>query len=260
MSRLKYVSDTVADSLWTDVAANVARYQSGNFLDMLSENDWSIELKLDVDLSPLSQLDPAGTADAEIANSKLVWKALSKLPPSLAHEQGIWVRLTHVECLEYSRARWLSGLTQANEIEASVVKHFFAGTLTGRRDDNAISRLWWNARVADTAMPNTNLSAMDDFLRKADFRLNFIERSETVSRPVLASGVVRAMRTHAWITAREDNFRAFMRRLNFLGGGVVFEAMSPADVDNFMKLCAERAGMENEPTQDDTPPMAAVGA
>lgn len=261
MSRLKYVSNTVADSLWTDVSANVARYQSGDFLDMLRESDWSIETKLDVDLSPLSQLDPAGTADAEIANSKLVWKALSKLPPSLAHEPGIWIRLTHVECLEYSRARWLDGLTEADAIEAAVAKHFFAATLTSRRDDNAISRLWWNARVADGAMPNTNLSAMNDFLRKADFRLNFVERSETVSRPVLAAGVIRAMRTHPWITAREDNFRAFMRRLNFLGGGVVFEAMPQADVDSFMKLCAERAGMEDEPVEDTGSPVAqAIGA
>ena len=264
MSRLKYVSNNTIEKLRADVRANLARYKTGDFSDLISESDWSIELKLDVDLAPLANLDPAGTGQAEIANSRLVWNALSKVTPSLAAEEGIWVRLTHVECLKYSRDRWLDGLTDDDKIEAAVHLHFFAGTLNGRRDDNAISRLWWNAFVANVMMPGTDLSPLDDFLRKADFRLSFVERSETASRPVLASGIIRAMRTLPWVTAREDNFRAFMRTLNKLGGGVVFEAMVPAEIDAFMKECADRAGMgeeEEDPSDVETQiePIAAAG-
>jgi hypothetical protein len=42
------------------------------------------------------------------------------------------------------------------------------------------------------------------------------------------------MERESLITDREDDFRAFMRTLNKLGGGIVFEAMSEADVDIFL--------------------------
>jgi hypothetical protein len=151
-----------------------------------------------------------------------------------------------VECLEYSRERWLSGVTGNEEIEAGVRKHFFASGLTMRRDDNAISRLWWNAFIAENTMPGTDLEALDVFLAKADFRLNLVERSETGSRPALTSGIIRIMQDVPVITAQEANFRAFMRKLNQLGGGVVFEAMSPEDIDAFMLQCAQSAGIPEE--------------
>jgi hypothetical protein len=65
----------------------------------------------------------------------------------------------------------------------------------------------------------------------------------TASRPVLAAGMVRIMQREASITEREDNFRAFMRSVNKLGGGIVFEAMSNPEIDRFMKMCAARAGL-----------------
>ena len=57
-----------------------------------------------------------------------------------------------------------------------------------------------------------------------------------------------------------------MRKLNQLGGGIVFEAMVPADIDAFMKQCAERAGMgadtdeDNETTIINTPGQATAVA
>jgi hypothetical protein len=142
-TRLKYVSNETVDGLRSSIAQNLRRYTAGDFTDLLNESDWSIELGLDVDLSPLSGLDPSGTPAAEAANSRLVWNALRGLSPSLACEEGIWVRLTHVECLDYSRERWLDGKTGNDVIEGLVRKHFFASGVTMRRDDNALSRLWW---------------------------------------------------------------------------------------------------------------------
>jgi hypothetical protein len=55
--------------------------------------------------------------------------------------------------------------------------------------------------------------------------------------------MVRIMQREALITAREENFRAFMRSVNKLGGGIVFEAMSDVEVDRFMKVCAVNAGL-----------------
>jgi hypothetical protein len=102
--------------------------------------------------------------------------------------------------------------------------------------------LWWNAYIAHVAIPGPGLEALDMILKRADVRLNLVERSVTASRPALAAGIVRVMRRQDWVTGREDNFRSFMKTLNRLGGGVVFESMPEADVDAFMDDCAARAG------------------
>lgn len=243
MGKLRYVSTATIEALRGDIAANLARYREGDFLDLVPQNDWSIELPLDVDLTPLEKLDPSGTPAAEIANSRLVWEALGSLSPALACEEGIWVRLTHIECLEYSRARWLNSGMDADQAAKAVSEHFFAGSLTARRDDNAVSRLWWNAFIANLTMPGAGLPALDTFLKKADLRSNFVERSVTASRPVLAAGIVRIMQRNPNVAGREDSFRAFMKSLNRLGGGIVFEAMTEAQIDAFMDTCAASAGI-----------------
>jgi hypothetical protein len=100
-------------------------------------------------------------------------------------------------------------------------------------------------------MPGTDLEPLEVFLAKADFRQALVERSETGSRPALASGIIRVMQDVPWVGAREENFRAFMIKLNQLGGGALFEAMTPAEVDAFMFECATRAGMTE--AEDATP-------
>jgi hypothetical protein len=243
ISKLKYLSNDTISSLRTDVAANLDRYRSGDFGDLMSAGDWALELDLNVDLSPLTELDSSGAPDAEIANSRLVWMVLGRLTPALACEEGIWARLTHVECLGFARDRWIKPDADDEAAKKLIDDHFFAAKLTARRDDNAISRLWWNAYVANLINPDPALPALSVILKKADIRSNFVERSMTASRPSLAAGMVRIMQSEASITDREENFRAFMRSVNKLGGGIVFEAMSDTEVDNFMKLCATRAGL-----------------
>jgi hypothetical protein len=244
MARLKYLASATVDGLRARIAENLALYRAGSFADLMQHGEWSVELELDVDLSPLADLDPAPTAVAEIRNSRLVWKALGNLKPSLAFEEGIWVRLTHVECLEYSRSRWLRPDATPEESDKQVGVHFFARTLNGRRDDNAISRLWYNAHIAHQTIPDPTLPALDVMLRRADSRLTFLERSLTGSRAQLAAGVVRACVSQNWINATEENFRVFMKVLNRRGGGRIFEAMSDLQIDAFMLDCAIRAGMK----------------
>lgn len=245
-TKLKYLSNATVEDLRESVATNIDRYRSGDFSDLLPLGDWSIELNLDVDLTLLAELDPSGSPEAEISNSRIVWKALRGLTPTLACEEGIWTRLTHVECLSFARSRWLNTSMNDQAAEKAVMDHFFAATLTSRRDDNAISRLWWNSYIAQLAYPDTNLKALEFILKKADIRSNFIERSLTASRPPLAAGIVRIMEREDWVTTREGNFRAFMRTLNRLGGGMIFESMAVSDIDTFMDVCATRAGLEAE--------------
>jgi len=242
MKRLKYLSADTVDVLRSGVAENLERYRSGDFQDLMSDGDWSIELQCEADLSPLTDLDPSGTPAAEIENSIKVWRALGHLPPSLAYEEGIWVRLTHIECLEFSRRRWLKE-TEDDKAEGQIRLHFFAEGLNGRRDDNALSRLWWNGFIASKVAPYTSISPLETMLRSADTRMNLVERSRLASRTQLSAGILRLVHSSAWLREQEQNFRQFMIVLNKMGGGIVFEALGTADIDHFMLDCARRAGM-----------------
>jgi len=241
--KLSYFSGMALDALRNGIGENLTCYSADGFGDFLNEPDWTVGLGLEVDLGPLADLDPSGTPLAEIENSKLVWRALSGIKPSLAYEEGIWARLTHVECLDYSRKRWLKGIEDEGKLKSAIEKHFFAVNLGGRRDDNALSRLWFNGYIA-SQIERDELSALDMILKRADSRLSFLERSLTVSRPALASGVVRATERHEWINSTQDSFRDFMKVLNKLGGGKVFEVMTEVEVDEFLTNCAFRAGMQ----------------
>lgn len=248
--RLKFLSEHRLLELRSNIGANLKRYMNGNFADLAEQDGWNQEHSVIVDLSPLRKLDPSAGADAEVRNSLLVWEAMQGISPALAMEEQIWARLAHLECLEFCRARWLRAEDAEGQVR-DIAAHFFASGRTGIRDDNGISRLWWNAFVARLAMPDDQEKALRTILAKADFRSNFVERTGSVSRAALAAGLVRAMLTKPWVTASEGNFRLFMKAVNKLGGGVLFEVMDAADVDGFLMKCLEIAKADDD---DASPP------
>lgn len=237
---LKYLSEAKLTELRERVHQNYNRYTQGDFRDLAENNGWSIELGLKVDLDQLRGLDPTEGANFEIKNAMLVWRTLGALSPALATEERIWARLTHLECLEFTRQRWLKGASKDERIR-DINKHYFAGTRTGVRDDNSVSRLWWAAYIAHLAMPSDHEGALKTLLSKADIRSNLVERSRTSSRPMLAAAIIRGMNADPRIAATEAGFRAFMRTMNKFGGGELFEVMPSTEIDRFVKECAARA-------------------
>jgi hypothetical protein len=255
--KLKYLSVAVCESLQTDIAANLDRYVGGTFEDLVGNDGWSIELNLGVDLAPLQGLDGKRSAEADFSSAVLVWDALGRLTPSLATEARLWTRLTHVEGLKYSRERWLQQAKSREERLKAINTHFFAETQTRYRDDNALGRLWWAAHIAKLAMPDDHLTALQAILKSTDIRSNIVERPGISTRPRLAAAIVRAIVREPKVTASEDAFRGFMKAVNRLGGGVVFEAMSDEEIDAFMNECVVHAdAVTNQPQQ---PTSKAVG-
>ena len=245
---LRYLSETKLEELRRNVGLHRERYATGDFTDLEPENGWAIEARgVTVDQSLLAGLDgKIRTAAGDRAASAILYRALLGMTPALAREERVWVRLCHVECLDYARSRWLSGL-EGEQLDLQVHRHLFGSGLTGIRDDNALSRLWWNMHVASIADPDDPEGALDLILKTADIRSNFVERANTAARPHLARGVIRAMRRISWITSTERAFREFMIVLNRDGGGVLFETMSDTEVDDIMNACAVRAKIRFEP-------------
>jgi hypothetical protein len=234
--KLKCLSEKTADALYADVEVNIDRYKVGSFEDLATSYGWSVELQIHVDLDPLRDLNSGKGAENEIQNALLVWHAMSDLTPSLACENRIWTRLTHLEGLSFSRERWLK--TASHEDVVKVVKdHFFANSRTKWRDDNALSRLWWIAYIASQVSTIDQKTVLQFILEKADIRSNFVERPWISSRPKLATGIIRAMMKDKWVTEKEVNYRSFMKQINKYGGGILFEAWNDADLDGFIANC-----------------------
>lgn len=238
-TRLIFLSEAKLAELRAALPANLARYQSGDFLDLARENGWAIESDtVRVNVGALAALDGTDrSAQADVANSLIAYRAFEGMTPALAREERVWARLAHVECLEYARQRWFAHL-EGDRQSRSIATHMFAAGVQGIRDDNAISRLWWNMHIATIADPDDPEGALRLLLQRADFRANLVERSNTGSRRPLVRAIVRAMRRIPGITRSEGSFRAFMRTVNREGGGVLFEALSDGEVDRLMDLCA----------------------
>lgn len=244
---LKYLSEAILAQLRRDVSVNRERYKTGDFRDLERSNGWAIEAAtVQADMALLARL--AGeerSADADVANAIVLHQALKGLTPAMAREERVWARLTHVECLPYSRARWLDGQSD-QQLEKAVQNHMFARGIQGIRDDNALSRLWWSMHIASIADPEDPEGALHLIGGRADRRMQFVERSNIASRPPLARAVLRAMRRDPWLLSGEQPFRHFMTSLNRDGGGVLFEVLSEERADQIMDGCLadarERSG------------------
>jgi hypothetical protein len=237
---LLYLSDNVLDELRKNVRTNLDRYRSTGFADIAGDPGWNIPLGVEFDgarLATLDQSTPQNIVSVDLPNSIIVGEAISGLSPATANEERVWTRLSHVEAIEYCRARWIAGREEAKH-EDLIADHFFAPTQTGIRDDHALSRMWWNYQIARTCMPDDIPGALALIMKTADIRSNFVERIWMTSRKNIAGAVLRAMKSDPWITATEGNFRRFMKSLNRLGGGIVFEIMDADETDSFVRQCA----------------------
>lgn len=232
--KILYVGQAIADLLMDSVSDNLERYRCGDFQNLAARGNWEISTDLYYDPAPLRELDPSATADAEKRNSILVWRALGALTPALATENRIWIRFTHLDCLSFCRERWLRKDVPDERLTRDIRKHFFADTRNGWRDDNAISRLWWNYWIAQKLMPDDPGKGLDIICRAMDMRLSTVERPGLFIRPKIASGVLRVFSREAWLLGQEARWREFMKVLNIQGAGTVFEVMSDAEIDRVM--------------------------
>lgn len=240
---LKYISEAALASLKEGIRDNLSMYRSTGFHDFEDEPAWDIGLKIDYDSDLLGTLDltqQQNIVDIDRKNSVIAGEAFSELTPSLANEELIWVRISHLDAFEYSRTRWLPDTDDDDLLTASVQAHFFAPTQTAIRDDHAVSRLWWNYHIAQSCMPDDVERALGLMLKTADIRSNFVERIWMSSRRGIAGAILRAIDTRPEITASEDRFRSFMKIVNRYGGGIVFEALTDTEADEFVGQCCDR--------------------
>ncbi|BEL97404.1 DUF6339 family protein [Serratia ureilytica] len=245
--KVLYLGQSAADYLYEGIGVNIEKYMidGPDFSQEIEDGNWNIPLSIDYIPEPLQDLkysnnEPESVKrDLEIENSILVWSSLRNLTPVLACENRIWSRFTHTECLKFTRNRWdITKISEEKKIE-HIKKHFFAINRTHCRDDNAISRLWWNAWIASQYSNDNFEVALRIILRTADIRSNLIERPWMFRRREISNGIIRFMSEHFLDgeDKREARFRQFSKTLNMQGAGVIFEGMNDSKIDAFIRQC-----------------------
>jgi len=241
-SKLIYLSKKSHENLSDSIHKNIELYEGDGFSEYKDDFEWSLTLeKVDVDLRVLNDLKSMGDSKFDKEAALIVWKALYKLPASIACEARVWCRLTHIECFEYSRDRWGKKSSDKGVMIANINKHFFSNGRTGYRDDNAIGRLWWAAYIAKLAYPEDHDAALSVILKTTDLRQTYIERPDITNRLDLAAGIIHALLNDEWVTLKEAHWRAFFVAINKFGSGVIFELWSREEVDDFVVRCITHA-------------------
>jgi hypothetical protein len=242
MSRepLLYLEAKTIEDLYSGILENITKYRDGNFDDMVTSGGWGCNLSMDYEKSYFQELDSSNNPEAEVENSLLIWRALNGLTPAMAREDRIWTRISHVDCIDFSRKRWLKEKDDV-ALAKDVRTHFFAPSWTSCRDDHSIARLWWNSKIAKDLRPYDQRGALKLILKRADIRNNFVERAWTSSRNTIATSILDIMENVEWVTEKEGNFREFMKAVNRMGGGLVFELMSEAERYTFLERCVNLA-------------------
>lgn len=241
---LRFISEQNLQDLRETVSANRERYISGSFSDLELNNGWRIETKsVTVNYNAIATLNINGrSAKLDAENSIVVYDALKGMTPALAMDERIWTRLSHIEGLDYSRARWLPKTNSDEAFDKGIRKHFFAKGVLGARDDNAISRLWWNMHIAKTIGGNREKAEeyLQRIVKSADIRQAFVERSWTGARLPLARAILKLIDEGSW-AAKDNNFKQLMKEINRDGGGILFEALSQTSANRFVEDCQEKA-------------------
>jgi len=247
MNELRCLTSEAQDKLQDEIEENLTLYKETGFDYLMSFKPNTMDIGLKADLSPLNQLIIENPKENEVENSLLVWRALKDIPASLATENRFWTLITHANCFDYTKARWPETVCDdEHESIKQIKKHFFAIGTGGYRDDNAISRLWWNAYIANNLRPTNIKSALEIILKTAEIRSNLIERPLSFYRPNLSKALLQLMEQNKDITATRDNFRSFMRQVNLFGGGVLFESMDDYQCMAFVNKCWESAELYSQ--------------
>jgi hypothetical protein len=242
MNNILCFSSVTHNKLYNEIESNILRYKDTGFKELLSSNQSTITIGIKSDLSPLEDLICNNDIESEVENSLLVWRALQNIPASLATENRFWSFLTHIHCFEYTRKRWPQTIDEElTTAVKQIKKHFFALGTGGYRDDNSVSRLWWNAYIAKKLRPMNIKSALELIVKKADIRSGLIERPLSFYRPNLSKAILAKLDKDELISSKEINFREFMKQINLFGGGVLFECMDSVQCNIFVDNCWNQA-------------------
>jgi len=242
MSKISLFRESLVNELSKDIEANIEKYRTGNFQYLISDTTNLRETEFDLNEVELAKIKIEPSDFNEVQCCLGAFNGLPGISAYLARDQRLWVYMTHIVLLEYTRQRWPIPEDKEKAI-SHIKKHFFASGARGIERDNAISRLWWMASICNKVEGLTLEKSLTAFLYQSDVRANIVERPTTSQNVVLLSAVIRKLdesyRGDKELYGREK-FRSVMKELNLQGGVKLMEVLEPKEVERIVSTCATR--------------------
>lgn len=188
--------------------------------------DYKIDVdSLDIDV-PEDNNDDKLTSDR--GNLKSVFEAFSGLTPAQATDERLWATLSVRHYSEYTSARWPLP-KEEKKISGHLRTHWLCKSgVRSRVRDNSISRLWWMGYLVyqlDGWHPDEVANIL---FNNSDYRANIVERHSSASSYNVI-GAILSITDEAFkegIAFKRENFRSFMRQVNFLAGRTNMAALN----------------------------------
>lgn len=156
-------------------------------------------------------LDPSPKADFE--NSKLVFEELKNLDLVQANDQRLWVTLTHITFFDYTFSRW----DENKEWSKRKIQdrfHFLGGKID-TRVRNALSRLWWAARITYDETREDPYELTKLLWETQDIFQGLLERKYG-AYPQVVKGFLEFYRRNKQL--KQNEIRTIFSGLNSIGG------------------------------------------
>ena len=124
---------------------------------------------------------------------------------------------------------------EKQKLRKHVKSHWFATSVRGRLRDNAISRLWWMAELANSADKTDYKTKLNQILFNSDYRANLLERTTTASSAKLLACITEISHEDSDIKFERSNFRNFMRTVDLVGKRTSLPSLSPGELKKILK-------------------------
>jgi hypothetical protein len=257
----RFVKHSVMKDLRGKIRANLKKYQSGNFAELLEPanvNHLYFELGAgEIDLSAFSKLQPPQSGDLrEAHNARVVFEALKGISQYQARDERLWVYLCHTVGLDHIRKRHKKILEKDPEkAAAEIEKTFFVtGGLRGFERNNALARLWSYGAIASRNKSVPINKTLEVFLYQTDVRAQIVERPTTFVNPSVFSAAMRFMdvqyrkkKTRDFFFNRKEGvepvYRQLFAKVNEVGGVMLLGAMPPKELDRLFVELGKAVGI-----------------
>jgi hypothetical protein len=161
----------------------------------------------------------------EIPNVEIIWNTIGKISPLLALDERLWVTLTLTHHQEYLLSRWFDKSVDSKSVLNMIDTHLFATTSRKFIRDQALSRLWWAAKIASDLPGIDTNQALETMFWNSDLLSQITTRPGTAASRQLSSEILQLMyeRKVNYKEFARDPFRDFMKEIDLtLGRNVVF--------------------------------------
>lgn len=142
-----------------------------------------------------------------------IFKQMMNLDRVQANDKRLWTCLTHTRFFDYTRKRW--SINSQSSDDTIISRFHFEGTGVEARMRNAISRLWWTAKITYDAKREDPFELTRLIWEKQDIHVALMERSFG-TYPNFVHNFLDFYKVNKQLS--EDNLRLILRGINSIGG------------------------------------------